>query len=126
MRTRGRILAVDDHADMCGLITAILEGYEVVSAHSKAEALRKAARNLFDLYLLDYHMPDGTGMELCLLIRNIDQVTPILFVTNSHSLTKEEIAAAGADGLVSKDDLPDGLLSSVCRVLETPDILRPR
>ena len=118
MRTKRRILAVDDQADMCDLITAILEGYEVVSAHSKAEALRRAARNLFDLYLLDYHLPDGTGLELCLLIRNIDQVTPILFVTSSDSLTKEQIAAAGAHGLVSKDDLPDGLLRSICCVLE--------
>ena len=117
MRNRRRILAVDDHADMCGLITAILENYEVVSAHSKAEAMGRAARNLFDLYLLDYHLPDGTGLELCLLIRNIDQVTPILFVTNSHSLTKRN-CGRGRPWIDAKDDLPDGLLSSVCRVLE--------
>jgi len=50
----------------------ILEDYEVVSAHSKTEGLRKVQSGLFDLYLLDYSLPDGTGLELATLIRQFD------------------------------------------------------
>jgi CheY-like chemotaxis protein len=60
---------------MCSLIATILSDHEVVSAHSKAEALRKATGGLFDLYLLDYYLPDGTGLEVCLLIRDFDDST---------------------------------------------------
>ena len=47
--------------DICDLICMILADYEVVSAHSKTEGLRRVQGGLFDLYLLDYSLPDDTG-----------------------------------------------------------------
>jgi len=69
----------------------ILEDYEVVSAHSKTEGLRKVQSGLFDLYLLDYSLPDGTGLELATRIRQFDDYTPILIITSPHTLTDTEI-----------------------------------
>ena len=69
MTSRRCILCVDDHADPCDLITAILRDYEVALAFSMAEGLRKAVSQDFDLVLLDYHRRDGTGPELCKQIR---------------------------------------------------------
>lgn len=117
MPTKRRILCVDDQADMCSLISTILSGYEVVSAHSKAEALRLATGGLFDLYLLDYYLPDGTGLELCLLLRDFDDSTPILFVTDETDLSEQQIQSVNAQGIIRKDNLPDGLLSAVPKVL---------
>jgi CheY-like chemotaxis protein len=117
MPTKRRILCVDDHDDMCSLITTILSDYEVVSAHSKAEALRKATGGFFDLYLLDYYLPDGTGLELCLLLRDFDDSTPILFVTDGADLTQKQIESVNAQGLIRKDELPDGLLSAIPKLL---------
>ena len=117
MPTKRRILCVDDHDDFCSLITTILSDYEVVSAHSKAEALRKATGGLFDLYLLDYYLPDGTGLELCLLLRDFDDSTPILFVTDGADLTQKQIESVNAQGLIRKDELPDGLLSAIPKLL---------
>ena len=111
MPTKRRILCVDDHDDMCSLIATILSDHEVVSAQSKAEALRKATGGLFDLYLLDYYLPDGTGLELCLLIRDFDDSTPILFVTDFTELTRQQIENVNAQGLVWKQNLPDELLA---------------
>lgn len=88
MTRKRRILSVDDHVDTCDLITRILE---------------------FDLFLLDYYMPDGTGLELSLLIRDFDSVTPILFVTSLSPITSEQLAKVKAQGVVSKNDLPHGL-----------------
>lgn len=117
MPTKRRILCVDDQDDMCSLISTILADYEVVPAHSKAEALRKATDGLFDLYLLDYYLPDGTGLELCLLIRDFDDSTPILFVTSETDLSQQQIESVNAQGLIRKDELPDGLLAAVPKVV---------
>lgn len=117
MPIRRRILCVDDHADICDLICTILEDCEVVLAQSKTEGLRKVDSGLFDLYLLDYSLPDGTGLELATLIRQFDDSTPILIITSPHALTDRQVSEVGAQGLVSKDDLPDDLLRKVSRAL---------
>jgi CheY-like chemotaxis protein len=117
MPKKRRILCVDDHDDMCSLIATILSDYEVVSAQSKAEGLRKATGGLFDLYLLDYYLPDGTGLELCLLIRDFDDSTPILFVTDVSELGQQQIQNVNAQGLIRKDELPDALISAVANLL---------
>lgn len=120
MPRQGRILCVDDQADICNLVCMILEDYEVVSAHSKTEGLRKVQGGLFDLYLLDYSLPDGTGLELATLIRQFDDSTPILIITSPHTLTDTEISNVGAQGLVSKDDLPDDLVRKISLSLNHP------
>jgi CheY-like chemotaxis protein len=40
--TKKRLLCVDDNTDTCELITYILKDYEVISAHSMADAIRRA------------------------------------------------------------------------------------
>ena len=97
-----RVLCVEDHQDMCELVGTILTNYEVVNAFSMEDALRQATLEKFDLFLLDYHLPDGTGIELCLLIKNFDTETPILFVTGSSSMTKAQALTIGAQGLIRK------------------------
>ena len=117
MTDKRRILCVDPQDDICPLISTILSDHEVVSAHSKAEALRRATGGLFDLYLLDYYLPDGTGLELCLLIRDFDDSTPVLFVTDEDVLNKQQLQSVNAQGLVPKDKLADGLAPAVAKIL---------
>ena len=97
-----KILCVDDHTDFCELVAAILQDVKVRSAHSMADAILLATKEKFDLYLLDYHLPDGTGLELCLLLRSFDAATPILFMTGTSSMTESQAITAGASGLVKK------------------------
>lgn len=117
MTSKRRILCVDGHDDMCVLISTILSDYEVVSAHSKAQALRTATGGVFDLYLLDYYCPDGTGLELCLLIRQFDDSTPVLFLTELGDLSEQQIQSVNAQGLVRKDNLSGALRSAVSNTL---------
>jgi CheY-like chemotaxis protein len=98
-----RIMCVDDDHDTCELISAILKNYEIKSASSMAEALLLAAKEQFNLYLLDYHLPDGNGMELCLLIKNFDTKTPMLFVTGTSSMVEKQALTIGAQGLIRKN-----------------------
>jgi CheY-like chemotaxis protein len=99
-----KILCVEDHTEMGELIAIDLPEYEVTGVYSKAEALEKATGERFDLYLLDYHLPDGTGLELCLLIRAFDPDTPIFFCTGSDLLTIDHIKTAGGQRFIFKNE----------------------
>jgi CheY-like chemotaxis protein len=98
-----RILCVEEHEDTCGLISKILEKYEIKSAKSKSEALILATRDKFNLYLLNYHLPDGDGLELSLLIKNLDPHTPILFVVGTNYINEQQAIMVGAEGLLKID-----------------------
>lgn len=113
MTLTARVLCVDDHADTCDLIAAILKDYEVVSALSKSQGLRMARSQHFDVILLDYHMRDGIGPDLCKQIREFNPNTPVLFVTGTYNMTHTEVLEAGAQGVVRKTDLANLLLATV-------------
>jgi CheY-like chemotaxis protein len=100
--SRKKVLCVEDHPDTCELISVVLKDYEVISANGLGEAFLKFKENVFDVVLLDYHLPDGNGMELCRMIRSEDQSTPILFVTGTSNMSSEAAVAAGASGLIRK------------------------
>src|SRR6266481_6055838 len=118
MPGKKRLLCIDDHEDTCDLVSSILEGYEVIAEHSKAGGLRQAATEKFDVILADYHLPDGTGLELCVLIRAFDPHTPILLVTATHTITHEQVIAVGGQGVIRKDHLPQLLPVAVVRAIE--------
>ena len=76
---RKRILLVEDHEDDWELLAFKLREYKLAFAHCFEEGLRLARRRLFDLFILDNWLPDGSGVGLCRLIRKFDLRTPILF-----------------------------------------------
>lgn len=121
MKTRPRILFVDDHEDTRTLITLLLGGmgYEVVAAQSSGEGLKQALTRTFDLYLLDSRFEDGTGSELCEAIRAHDETTPIVFYSGEHPARLKEALECDAQGYVLKPGL-DTLPREIERALGTP------
>ena len=115
-----QILCVDDHTDTCELVTIILSDYEVTSTYSMADAIKQATAEKYDLYILDYHLPDGTALELCLLLRGFDKDTPMLFATATSSITEAQVIKAGAQGLIKKGGelWPNNLPVRVAQLLE--------
>jgi two-component system, OmpR family, response regulator ArlR len=102
MSSQKRILCVEDDRSTYELIALLLSNYEVIMASNKADALRLASIESFDLYILDYHLPDGFGTEVCGYIRASDQKTPIIFSTSDDLLTKTHLNTIGAQHLVRK------------------------
>jgi DNA-binding response OmpR family regulator len=80
-KLKPRILFVDDHEDTCFMVVTWLGtlGYDVIATHSIAEGLNLASSESFDLYLLDSRLADGDGKDLCEKLREIDELTPIVF-----------------------------------------------
>ena len=104
-----RILCADDHADTTLLLKVIFEteGYEVRTAQTIAESLALAKFERFDLFLLDQHFPDGTGVKLCYALHNLHPHVPILFFSGvaSESERQRGIKAGAQAYLIKPNDL---------------------
>jgi len=76
-----RILYVEEHAESCELLTIWLSGYgyELVTANTMSDGLGLAKSGAFDAYILSGKFIDGTGLDLCRLIRLFDPTIPIVF-----------------------------------------------
>lgn len=111
-----KILVVDDEQDIVKVLSKILElaGYEVISAYNGTEALQHVKENNPDLVLLDYMMPDITGLEVLQQIKAFSEEVYVIMVTGRGS---EEVAAsvmkAGASDYVIKPFVKDQILTVV-------------
>lgn len=88
METKGRILMVDDDANLRESVrdNLELEGYDVSEAGSQAEALDRVAKGSFDVILMDYNLPDATGIDVIRRIRKTNTESQILMLTAHASL----------------------------------------
>jgi DNA-binding response OmpR family regulator len=115
-----RILFVEDDEGAQELLTCMLSGYEVVVARDSTEGLRLARKRVFDLYILDNWLPDGTGIELCYRIRKFDQHTPILFYSAAaYAHDTQDALDAGAQEYLIKPVEPQDLRRTVARLVYT-------
>jgi len=78
-----RILAVDDEAAICKLLSNVLgrAGYAVDTAPSGVQALECFSRHRYHLILMDLKMPQMDGVETLKQIRKRDRRVPVYFIT---------------------------------------------
>ncbi|MBI4370658.1 MAG: response regulator [Elusimicrobia bacterium] len=117
------ILVVDDEHDFRVIARHVLErgGYRVETASDGEEALRRFDALRPDLVVLDGHLPDLDGFEVCrrLRARPSGAKVPILLCTVRSALsTVAEGLAAGADGYVLKPFEMEELLARVAAALK--------
>lgn len=104
--SKARILVVDDEEDLCEILQFNLEseGYEVDTANSAEEALKKNLVS-YDLLMLDVMMGEISGFKMAGIIRKDEKLAhiPIVFITakdtENDMLTGFNI---GADDYISK------------------------
>jgi len=120
----GRILVVDDEADIRGLLEEILseEGYAVEAAGGAAEARKLYQASQPDLVLLDIWMPDVDGITLLREWSDVEGRRPCPVVMMSGHGTVEtavEATRLGAFDFIEKPVSLAKLLRTVERALET-------
>ena len=114
-----RVLFIDDHEDTREMLSLLLgeEDYEVITAASVQEALNLATSQEFDLYVLDKHLPDGSGLELCTKLNELTPGVPCIFYTgDTYDIHRSEAMAAGAHAYVAKPDIT-ALIENVEKLL---------
>jgi two-component system chemotaxis response regulator CheY len=125
-QAKGTILLADDDQDLRRALCALLgsEGYEVIEAANGAAALEILAeaadgkRARPDLLLLDFNMPELSGIGLLRVLRRFGELPPAIVITAFPDPKVEDLArAAGAVRVLRKPFDEDVVLSGVRELL---------
>jgi two-component system, sensor histidine kinase and response regulator len=114
------VLVAEDNMTNQKLVEALLKqrGHAVTTVPNGRQAIERAAREPFDVILMDVQMPEVSGLEATAAIREHERTTgrrtPIVALTASAMAgDREECLAAGMDAYVSKPLRPDELFSTI-------------
>jgi DNA-binding response OmpR family regulator len=110
------VLVVDDEADFLATYERLLrrQGYEVITATSRAAGLAAVAGERLDLVISDLRLPDGDGLDVVRAARRGPDPPPVIVVTGYPSdETRRAAAAAGATAFFAKPFAAAGLLEAV-------------
>lgn len=99
-----KILIVDDEHKMVEMIAVYLvkEGYEVVTALNGVQAIRHFAVDKPDLIVLDWMMPDFSGIDILKEIRKTSLVPVIMLTAKADEVDKLIGLELGADDYITK------------------------
>jgi CheY-like chemotaxis protein len=122
----GRILVVEDDPASLELVQVFLEseGYDVQAALDGNRALDLGGTGVFDLMILDMHMPLYGGVEVLQMMRKRFLHHPmkiIALTADARPELREELLREGIDGYLTKPVSLSELRSEVERLLAAPD-----
>ncbi len=117
---KGKIMVVDDAADIRDLLGAVLGGtYEVSEAKSGAELKQSFTQQQPDVVLLDIKLPDADGLDLLPQIKKQWPDTEVIVLTGNATFEAAvEATKRGAYHFLNKPFDTQGLLVTVERALE--------
>jgi DNA-binding response OmpR family regulator len=111
-----KILIVEDDVVFCKLLTRFLSknGFEVMDAQNGKDAFELMELNDFELAVLDYRLPDTTGIEILSKLKEKNTNSRVILITRfGDQEVASKAIAAGADAFISKPINPDELLEVI-------------
>ena len=114
-----RVLLVEDEPAIADTLVYALETecFTVTHALTGADALAAAARETFDLVILDIGLPDITGLDVCRKLRETSEI-PILFLTARDGEVDRILGLElGGDDYVTKPFSPREIAARVRAIL---------
>ena len=100
-----KIMVVDDELEICAFLKSFFEErmYEVITATSGEEALRKVEKERPQVILLDLKMPGRDGIEILKELKQKYPKTKVIMVTAVETSDKiEQAIRLGADNYITK------------------------
>ena len=125
-----RVLCVDDHAIFRHGLKQILTQYDrnaqVGEAPTAADALRMLRQARWDLVILDLSLPDRSGLQLLMDLKQEHVDLPVL-VLSMHADDEYAVRALrnGAAGYVTKDSAPEELIVAIQKVTRGGKYMTP-
>jgi CheY-like chemotaxis protein len=114
-----KILYIEDNLDDQAILRRFLEktgiDFELENQMNGREGLRRCASTKYDLILLDYRLPDMTGLQVLEEMKKENVKTPVIFVTGQgNEKTAVEALKRGAlDYIVKSEINPGKILDSI-------------
>lgn len=108
-----KLLLVEDDVTFSAILENFLtaQDYLVDKSYKLKDALRSFQQHHYDLLLLDYRLPDGTGIDFLETARKIDPDIPVVIMTSFHDIrTAVKAMKSGAFDYITKPVIPEELL----------------
>jgi DNA-binding response OmpR family regulator len=100
-----RILILEDHSETGEMLEGALRdhGFDTDCVGDVSGAQAKLAERTYDVAVLDWMLPDGSGLDLCRSMRATGDTTPVLMLTARGDVA-DRVAGldAGADDYLRK------------------------
>ena len=122
-----KVLLADDDPELLQSVSAWLEHHKwnVDLASDGAEAREYMTQVQYDVLVIDWTMPEVSGIELCQWYRSRGGTTPILILTGKDEISdKEKGLDSGADDYLTKPFSTGELLARVRALLRRAATMR--
>jgi len=121
--TSGRILVIDDDAELCKLVARFLsaEGFRVETVRTSTQGVERARSGEHELIVLDVMLPGMDGFEILRRLRT-ESRTPVLILTaRGDDLDRILGLEIGADDYLPKPFNPRELAARIRAILRRPN-----
>lgn len=121
-----KVLLVEDDADTGATIKdlLVLDSHTVEVVDTGSEASNRLGQYDYDLIVLDWELPDKTGVEVLKEYRSSRGKTPVLMLTGRSDFTDKEIGLdTGADDYLTKPFHPREFSARVRALLRRPKVV---
>lgn len=115
------ILLIEDDLTFSRILEGFLKkkGHQVTTCHKGKDGLKAFESQAFDFILLDYRLPDTTGMDLLLEIKRSKPSVPVVIMTSFSDIrTAVKAIKSGAYEYITKPVNPDELLMILQQALK--------
>jgi voltage-gated potassium channel len=118
-----KMVLIDDNPVIRRLYTRLFQkaGYHIITAETGQEGYDVIVREKPEAAVIDYFLPDMTGLDICCKIRANEDVRSmklILFTGNDDVETSKKALAAGVDSVVLKSPDAAEIVNTVKATLE--------
>ena len=119
-------MEVEDDAEFSQALskTLVSQGWMVETASTGRDGLQLLTNFRYDFVLLDWDLPDITGLEICRQFRTAGGTTPVIFVTGRSDIEDREAGLdCGGDDYITKPFDVRELLARIRAIQRRPRTL---
>lgn len=119
LRTKPRLLVVDDDKDLCSLVARYLEpeGFTVSAVHTGDDGVKSAIAGNCELIVLDVILPDKKGFEVLREIRSRIRIPVLMLTAKGDEFDRILGLELGADDYLPKPFSPRELVARISALL---------
>jgi two-component system response regulator HydG len=118
---KAKVLMVDDDEAICRVMSLILEGegFEVETAFTGKDAIKKSRSRVYDAAILDFRLPDMEGTKV---LKEMSEISPkmVKIMLTGYPSVQNAVDSLnfGADAYLVKPPNPEEVINSIREKLQ--------